>query len=30
MSLRIVYGRSGTGKTKFILDEIKEKKKKHL
>ena len=28
MSLRIVYGRSGTGKTKFILDEIKEKKEK--
>ncbi len=25
MSLRIVYGRSGTGKTKYILDEIKEK-----
>ncbi len=27
MSLRIIYGRSGTGKTKYILDEIKENKK---
>ncbi len=25
MSLRLVYGRSGTGKTEFLLNEIKEK-----
>lgn len=25
MSLRLVYGRSGTGKTQFLLDEIKNK-----
>lgn len=25
MSLRLIYGRSGTGKSQFLLDEIKEK-----
>lgn len=25
MSLRLIYGRSGTGKTQFLLEEIKEK-----
>lgn len=24
MSLRIIYGRSGTGKSEFVLNEIKE------
>ena len=29
MSLRLIYGRSGTGKTTYILNEIKQNLDKH-
>lgn len=30
MSMRLIYGRAGTGKSEFIFNEIKEKLKNNL